>query len=278
MKPIPPEAISKAVSAALEEDVGSGDITTESVIPAGMRARASLVTKEECVVCGLDVAEHVFRSLDPGVAFRRRLAEGSVAKPGAVIADIEGKAAALLTGERTALNFLQRLSGIATFARALSGKISGTGVKLLDTRKTTPGLRALEKYAVAAGGGSNHRFGLSDAVLIKDNHIALVGLEEAVRRAAKTGRKVEVEASTMDEVRRALAAGADIIMLDNMRPDQIREAIGIIRKRAVVEVSGGVDEGNISGIAALGPDWISVGRLTHSVRAADIAFEVSPLK
>lgn len=278
MKGLPQEATSRAVRAALEEDVGSGDITTEAVIPAGMRARASLIAKEECVVCGLGVAEQVFRSLDTGVIFRRRAEEGGTAKPGTVIAEIEGKAAALLTSERTALNFLQRLSGIATFARTLSRKIEGTGVKLLDTRKTTPGLRALEKYAVAAGGGENHRFGLSDAVLIKDNHIALVGLEEAVRRATKTGRKVEVEASSLDEVRRALVAGAGIIMLDNMRPDQIREAIGIIGKKAIVEVSGGVDEGNISAIAALGPDWISVGRLTHSVRAVDIAFEVAPLK
>lgn len=265
---------SDIVRAALEEDVGRGDITTNAVIPSGMKAGAVIRAGEDMVVCGLDVAENVFRSLDRNVVFRKLVKDGQKVRKGAALAEVKGNAGALLTGERTALNFLQRLSGIATLTRRFAGKV-GKGVRLLDTRKTTPGMRSLEKYAVVCGGGQNHRFGLYDAVLIKDNHIRLAGLENAVARAKMTGKKVEVEVVSVDEAKRAADAGADIIMLDNMPLGEIRKALEVIRKRAVVEVSGGVNEKNIRKIAGLGVDWISVGALTHSFRSVNINMEIA---
>jgi len=265
---------SDIVRAALEEDVGRGDITTNAVIPSGMKAGAVIRAGEDMVVCGLDVAENVFRSLDRNVVFRKLVKDGQKVRKGAALAEVKGNAGALLTGERTALNFLQRLSGIATLTRRFAGKV-GKGVRLLDTRKTTPGMRSLEKYAVVCGGGQNHRFGLYDAVLIKDNHIRLAGLENAVARAKMTGKKVEVEVVSVDEAKRAADAGADIIMLDNMPLGEIRKALEVIRKRAVVEVSGGVNEKNIGKIAGLGVDWISVGALTHSFRSVNINMEIA---
>ena len=268
------EKVGKIVKLALEEDIASGDITTEAIIPAGTKANAVLVSHEECVLCGLDVAEAVFRELDPGMEFVRKAEDGDEVKPDQVLLEVTGDARALLTGERTALNFLQRLSGIATKAHGLAERIKDKDVKLLDTRKTTPGLRVLEKYAVRTGGGSNHRFGLYDAILIKDNHITLVDLDEAVREAGKTGKKVEVEACDMEEVDLALKAGADIIMLDNMSIEDIEKAVKVIDKHALIEVSGGVNGKDIETIAGLDVDWISVGRLTHSVRSVDISMDV----
>jgi nicotinate-nucleotide pyrophosphorylase (carboxylating) len=265
---------SDIVRIALEEDVGTGDITTGAVIPAGMKSKAFIRAGEDMVVCGLNIAEVVFRSLDRNVAFRKAVSDGQKVRKGDLLAEVRGDARALLTGERTALNFLQRMSGIATMTSRFAIEIRGTGVRLLDTRKTTPGMRALEKYAVVCGGGHNHRSGLYDAILVKDNHIRLVGLEDAVAKAKKTGGKVEVEVVSVDEARRAVDAGADIIMLDNMPLGEIAKALKVIGKGAIVEVSGGVNEKNIGKIAKLGVDWISVGALTHSPRSVNINMEI----
>jgi len=264
----------RIVRTALEEDIGPGDITTDAVIGADTSAVAELRAKEDCVICGLDMAEAVFLVLDDKMKFRRMAKDGDTVKSGQVLAEITGNARALLTGERTALNFLQRLSGIATKTHELSEKIKKHGVKLLDTRKTTPGLRELEKYAVKTGGGQNHRFGLFDGVLIKDNHIRLAGISKAVKDAKGTGKKVEVEAGTLEDVKEAVEAGADIIMLDNMSLEEMRDAVKLIGKKAVIEVSGSVDEGNIEEIAKLDVDWISMGKLTHSVKAVDIGMYI----
>ncbi len=266
--------IQQLVKLALEEDIGSGDITTDAVIPADMRAHAVLFAKEDCVICGLDVAKLVFLQLDKEAEFKKTVEDGDAVKSGQVLAAVTGNARTLLGGERTALNFMQRLSGIATKTREYAEKIKDYDVKLLDTRKTTPCMRVLEKYAVRTGGGGNHRFGLYDAVLIKDNHIKLTGLENAVAKAKKTGKKVEVEACTLNEVKSAVKAGSDIIMLDNMSIDDIERAIKIIDKKAVIEVSGGVNGKDIVKIARLGVDWISVGRLTHSVRSVEIGMDI----
>ncbi len=267
-------ALHRIVKDALDEDMGTGDITTNAIIPEGKRAKASIISKDGCVVCGLDVAEAAFKALDKDAEFKRKAADGETVSSGNVIAEVTGDARALLTGERTALNFIQRMSGIATTTRKYADIIKGLEVKLLDTRKTTPNLRFLEKYAVRTGGGSNHRSGLYDAILIKDNHIKLAGMEEAVRKAKETGKRVEVEACDLQEVRDALKAGADAIMLDNMGNGDIAKAVEIIGKRSIVEVSGGIDEDNILEIAGLGVDWISVGRLTHSVPSAEISMEI----
>ncbi len=262
------------VKSALDEDIGSGDITTESVIPKGMKVHAEIKAKEDCIICGLDVAEMVFSQLDSSVEFRKLSDDGKRAKAGEVIAEIRGNARAILTGERTALNFLQRLSGIATKAGEMSEIVKKSGVDVLDTRKTTPGLRALEKYAVRCGGCRNHRMGLYDQVLIKDNHITLVGLQNAVRNAKRTGKKVEVEARDMAEVKDAVAAGADIIMLDNMSSGDMRAAVREIAGKAVIEVSGGVNKGRLRELTGLGVQWISIGSLTHSVRSIDIGMYI----
>lgn len=264
----------RIVRTALEEDIGPGDITTDAVIGADISAVAELRAKEDCVICGLDVAGEVFLVLDDKMKFRRLAKDGDEVKSGHVLAEITGNARALLTGERTALNFLQRLSGIATKTHELSEKIKKHGVKLLDTRKTTPGLRELEKYAVRTGGGQNHRFGLFDGVLVKDNHIRLTGISKAVKDAKGTGKKVEVEAGSLEDVKEAVEAGADIIMLDNMSLEEMRDAVKLIGKKAVIEVSGSVDEGNIEEIAKLDVDWISMGKLTHSVKAVDIGMYI----
>ncbi len=266
--------IKQLVKLALDEDIGTGDITTAAVIPIDMRAKAALIAKEVCVVCGLDVAEAVFKELDPETEFVRNAKDGEMVKPGHVLAEVSASARALLSGERTALNFLQRLSGISTKTHEYAEKLKGFDMKMTDTRKTTPGMRELEKYAVRTGGGKNHRSGLYDAILIKDNHIKLVGLENAVSKAKETGREAEVEAGSLEEVEKALKGGADIIMLDNMPIEDIRKAVDIIGKHAVIEVSGGVNEGNIEEIAKLGVHWISVGRLTHSVPLVEISMEM----
>ncbi len=262
------EEVRRIVRTALAEDIGSGDITTESTVPSGIRVRASIVAKESCVVCGLDIAKEVFLGIGK-VDFDKAVDDGESVPGGREIAVVSGDAQVILKGERTALNFLQRLSGIATVTRKLVEK-SGRKAMIMDTRKTTPGLRVIEKYAVRCGGGTNHRKGLYDEILIKDNHISLVGLGSAVAAARKTGKAVEVEARDMGEVREAIAAGADIILLDNMPAEEMAKAVEEIGGRAATEASGGVTEENITEIAATGVDRISVGSLTHSVRSVDI--------
>ncbi len=258
----------------LAEDLGPGDVTSEAVVPAGSRCAASLLLREPGVVCGLAVAEAVFRELDPGVSFVRRCEDGDACEPGELAA-LEGDARALLAGERTALNLLGRLSGIATLTRRFVDAVAGTGATILDTRKTTPGLRALEKEAVRRGGGANHRLGLWDAVLLKENHLRLAGgVRAAVERAAATGLPVEVECETLAEVREALAAGAARILLDNMTPDELREAVALAGGRASLEASGGITLATVRAVAETGVDFISIGALTHSARALDVSLEV----
>jgi nicotinate-nucleotide pyrophosphorylase (carboxylating) len=267
--------IDRIISTALAEDIHTGDITTLSVLPKPRRMRARLIAKEPMVLCGISVAEKVFAKVDPGTKFSAAFADGARLKSGDVIARIEGDAAALLQAERVSLNLLQRMCGIATQTAEYVKAIQGTGARVVDTRKTTPGLRVLEKYAVRVGGGTNHRTGLYDGVLIKENHIAAAGgIKEAVRLARDYiphTLKIEVETENLDEVALALEAGADIIMLDNMGLPEMTEAVILIGKRALVEASGGVNLQSIRAIAETGVDIISVGALTHSVRAADIS-------
>jgi len=258
----------------LAEDLGDGDVTTEAVVPVDARLDASLLLKEEGVVCGLEVAEAVFRELDPDVDFEALVRDGDVAR--GEIARVSGNARALLTGERTALNLLGRLSGIATLTRQYVSALAETEAILLDTRKTTPGLRALEKLAVRCGGGHNHRFGLYDGVLIKDNHIRIAGgISEAVRRAKASGQPpIEVECETLDDVREALDAGAHMILLDNMTTAELREAVTVVGNRAATEASGGITLENVAEIARTGVKLISVGALTHGARSLDVSMEV----
>jgi nicotinate-nucleotide pyrophosphorylase (carboxylating) len=267
--------IDRIIDVALAEDIHTGDITTLAMLPTPRRMRARLVAKEPLVVAGLAVARRVFAKLDPSTDFTPAFADGDRVEPGQVLARLEGDAAALLQGERVSLNLLQRMCGIATQTAAFVQELEGTQARVVDTRKTTPGLRVLEKYAVRVGGGTNHRTGLYDGVLIKENHIAAAGgIAEAVRRARAYiphTLKIEVETETLDQVRQALEAGADIIMLDNMSLEQMSEAVALIAKRALVEASGGVNLSTIRAIAQTGVDIISVGALTHSVRAADIS-------
>ena len=267
--------IDRIIDTALAEDIHTGDITTLALLPEARRMRARLVAKEPMVLAGLAVAQRVFARLDPSARFDAEFADADRLQVGDVIARIEGDAAALLQGERVALNLLQRMCGIATQTAAFVKEIAGSGARVVDTRKTTPGLRVLEKYAVRVGGGTNHRTGLYDGVLIKENHIAAAGgILEAVRRARAYiphTLKIEVETETLEQVALALQAGADIIMLDNMGLPEMSEAVILIGKRALVEASGGVNLQSIAAIAQTGVDIISVGALTHSVRAADIS-------
>lgn len=271
-------AVRRLVDLALEEDIGSGDITTDALVPPEARAAATIIAKEPLVVAGLDVARYVFRQLDPAIRFDTPTADGTAVEKGQVVVQLQGQLAALLTAERTALNFLQRLSGIATQTRAYTALLGDSSTRLVDTRKTTPGWRVLEKYAVRVGGAANHRMGLFDGVLIKDNHIAACGgiatAVQRIRAAHSHLSKIEVEAANLDEVRQALDAGADVIMLDNMGPPAIREATALIAGRALVEVSGGVTAENLRALAAAGVDLISVGALTHSARAVDLSMNI----
>jgi nicotinate-nucleotide pyrophosphorylase (carboxylating) len=261
------------VRAFLAEDVGDGDLTSLLVVPEDARLEASLRLEERGVVCGLEVVESVFRELDPSVAFEATTEDGAV-KEGEV-ARVAGDARALLTGERTALSLLGRLSGIATLTRAYVDAVAGTGATILDTRKTTPGLRALEKLAVRAGGGTNHRFGLYDGILIKDNHLRLGGgVARSVRGAQGQGMPVEVECETLEDVCEALAARADILLLDNMTVTELREAVRLVAGRAKTEASGGVTLETVRAIAGTGVDFVSVGALTHSARSLDVSMEV----
>ena len=269
------DLLERAVYAALAEDVGEGDVTTEATVDADAAGVATLVLREPGVVCGLRAAEIVFRALDEEVAFEAVVEDGARVEAGAV-ARVSGSLRTILTGERTALNFLARLSGIATMTRRYVDAVEGTSVAILDTRKTTPGLRALEKYAVLAGGGRNHRFGLDDGVLVKDNHLRASGsIREAVERLrAATDLPVEVECDTLVQVEEALAVGADAILLDNMSLDELRAAVALVDGRARLEASGGVTLETVRVIAETGVDEISIGALTHSARSLDVSLEV----
>jgi nicotinate-nucleotide pyrophosphorylase (carboxylating) len=271
-------AMNRLIDLALEEDIGTGDITTETLIPANAEGEAVIIAKEPLVLAGMPVAQAVFRRLDPAIPFSEALSDGASVAPGSCILKITGRLQPLLTGERTALNFLQRLSGIATHVRRYVDAMPSTPIRLVDTRKTTPGWRALEKYAVRIGGAANHRMSLSDGILIKDNHVAICGgiraaLEKA-RHTAPHTLKLEIEVSTPAEALEAAEAGADIIMLDNMAPETIREAVRVIDRRALVEVSGGVNRDNLAALSASGVDIVSVGALTHSAVAVDISMQV----
>jgi nicotinate-nucleotide pyrophosphorylase (carboxylating) len=277
---VPGPAPDSVIARALAEDVGSGDVTTDAIVPADLVGSADVVVREAGVICGLDQAFAVLLELDPEARIERLAEDGDrIEHPPQVVARLQASVRALLTGERTALNLLQRMSGIATTTRRYADLVAGTGVQLLDTRKTAPGLRALDKHAVACGGGTNHRAGLHDAVLIKDNHVAVAGgVPAAVERVRRRhpGRPVEVEVDTLDQLQQALDAGADVILLDNMPPAQLRRAVATTAGRARLEASGRITTDTIREVAETGVDAISVGALTHSVRALDIALEVAP--
>ena len=277
---VSPELFAESiVRAALLEDIGrGGDLTTEAIVDAKRRATARIVARQRCVVAGLPFALIAFRLLDDSVEVPTCTADGERVEPGSVVAEISAKARAILTGERTALNILSRLSGIATATRELVDLVAGTRAKIADTRKTTPGLRALERYAVRCGGGTNHRFGLDDAVLIKDNHLVLASSVRAAIDAARARAghtiKIEVEVENFDQLREALAQPIDAVLLDNMTSSQLVEAVRIIGGRTVTEASGGVTAQNVAEIAATGVDLISVGALTHSPPAMDFSLEM----
>jgi nicotinate-nucleotide pyrophosphorylase (carboxylating) len=281
VEPLDPRLYRDLVRRALDEDVRDGDVTTEAIVPADVQARGTFLVKSEGVLAGLDVAFEVFRQLDKGPvgSFAVRVRDGEWCRPGTEVADVVAPARTLLVGERTALNFLQRMSGIATLARRFTEAANGR-IAILDTRKTTPTLRALEKYAVRAGGGANHRIGLFDAILIKDNHIALAGGVKAAidrARAHRPGMPIEIEAATLHDVDLALAEGVEMILLDNMSTTDIRIAVARATGRAKTEISGGVTLERLPELAATGADFVSVGALTHSAPAIDISFEIEPV-
>ena len=271
------DTLERIVHAALAEDIGAGDVTTEATVSADAVGTAELLVKEAGVVCGVRAAEATFLALDPDLRFEALARDGDVVESRAVVARVSGSQRAILTGERVALNFLGRLSGIATITRRYVDAIDGTGAWVLDTRKTTPGLRALEKHAVASGGGRNHRFGLDDAVLIKDNHLRAAGsiaaAVELVRAASDL--PIEVECDTLAQVGEALAIGVDAILLDNMTPAELRDAVALVAGRARLEASGGVNLDTIRAVAETGVDEISVGALTHSARSLDVSLELT---
>jgi nicotinate-nucleotide pyrophosphorylase (carboxylating) len=265
------------IDTALAEDIGTGDITTLCTVPEDRRIHGSYIAKEAGIICGLAVVARVFGKLDSSIDFIPHAKDGQTVQKGEVIAEVAGNARSVLTGERPGLNLLQRLSGIATRTAEAVHAVEGTKARVTDTRKTTPGLRVLEKYAVRAGGGSNHRFNLSDGVLIKDNHICAAGSISAAVKAARLAAphtlKVEVEVENLDMLEEALAAGADIIMLDNMELDMMAEAVRRVGGRAVVEASGNMGDKDLKAVAATGVDLISIGALTHTVRAMDISLK-----
>lgn len=267
------------VERALAEDIGTGDVTSLSVLPSGLQLTGQILSKEEGVIAGLEVAAAAFRLADANVKMTPRTVDGQAIGAGQVVAEVTGPAVGILSGERVALNFLQRMSGIATMTRQYVRAVAGTKAVILDTRKTAPGLRVLDKLAVRLGGGQNHRLGLFDMVLIKDNHIAAAGgIAEAVRRArAAVGErlKIEVEVTSLAQLEEAVRAGADRVMLDNMSVDEMAEAVGLAGGRVELEASGNVSLDNVADIAATGVDFISVGALTHSVRALDMSLEVT---
>lgn len=275
---LPAHLITRAVTDALAEDLGlSGDITTLSTVPAQARARGVFAARKPGVIAGLDVAAATFQAVDPAVSFTRLVEDGARVEPGTVVARVEGPARAILTGERVALNFLGRMSGIATLTRRYADAVAGTRARIADTRKTTPGLRAFEKYAVRCGGGVNHRTGLFDAILIKDNHIvAAGGIAAAIAGArAHAGHlvKIEVEVDTLDQLDEVIARGADAVLLDNMTPDVLRAAVARVGGRMLTEASGGVSLDSVRAIAEAGVDLISIGALTHSASVLDLGLD-----
>lgn len=277
-----PELLAEpVVRAALLEDLGrGGDLTTDAIVDRSQPARARIVARRAGIIAGIAVAGLAFRLLDERIDVVANVNDGDRVGEGTIVCTIVGSARAILTGERTALNFLGRLSGIATATRALVDRVAGTNARILDTRKTTPGLRALERYAVRAGGGYNHRFGLDDAILIKDNHIALAGSVRAAIAAARVRAghtiKIEVEIDTLAQLREALQEPVDAVLLDNMTPEQLEEAVAIVDRAALTEASGGVTAENVGRIARTGVDLISVGWITHSAPALDLSLEIEP--
>jgi nicotinate-nucleotide pyrophosphorylase (carboxylating) len=275
--------IEEIVDRALVEDLGWGDATTEAVIPSDQQGIASIIAKEEGILAGIDIANKVFQRVDPALKMDILIADGSQIKPGSIIAKVEGKVASILKAERVALNFLQRLSGIASGTNRYVKAVAGLPVRIMDTRKTTPGLRSIEKYAVRVGGGQNHRMNLGDGILIKDNHIAALrssglSLKEIVVKARENvpkGLKFEVEIGTLQEGLEAVEAGADIIMLDNMNLEDMRQTVKMIHGRALIEASGGITLNKVRTVAETGVDFISIGALTHSVKALDISLELT---
>jgi nicotinate-nucleotide pyrophosphorylase (carboxylating) len=270
--------IGKLIEEALFEDIGPGDITSEAVIPEETSSTAEIIAKQDLVLAGVLIAREVFRKLEPWVQFTPLAHDGSRVQSGSIIAQVEGRTRMLLAGERVALNLMQHLSGIATTTARFVDALKGSRAEILDTRKTLPGLRALEKYAVRMGGGRNHRFGLYDGVLIKDNHIKAAGgiikAMAGIRKKVHPLLKIEVEVKTLDEVREAMAAGATMILLDNMPPALMKQAVGIVGERVLVEASGNVTLDNVKAIAETGVDFISSGSLTHSAPAADISMKI----
>ncbi|HEX4521768.1 MAG TPA: carboxylating nicotinate-nucleotide diphosphorylase [Gaiellaceae bacterium] len=270
------EALERVVSAALAEDVGSGDLTTEGVVPESVRGQAELLIEEPGVVCGVPAALLVFTTLDPSIRTEALAAEGARIAGPAVVARIEGAARAILTGERTALNLLGRLSGVATLTSRYVELVEGTGTTILDTRKTTPGLRALEKYAVSCGGARNHRAGLHDAILLKENHLRIAGGITAALGALgdRNGTPVEVEAESLEDVAEALAGGAGRILLDNMTVAEISRAVELVDGRVPLEASGGITLENLRAYAETGVDFISVGALTHAAHSLSVSLDL----
>lgn len=273
---------SDIVALALSEDIGSGDVTTRYFTDPTRHAEARVVARERCIVAGLGVAEEVFHRVDPALAVVKEVGDGAHLAAGGIAMTVSGRAASLLSAERTALNFLQRLSGVATLTGEFVAAIRGTSARILDTRKTTPGMRVLEKAAVLAGGGQNHRFGLHDMVMVKDNHLAagagLVELQAAISRlkAERPEVRVELEADTLDQVKKFLTLdGVDVILLDNMAPAQLREAVSLRKPGVAFEASGGVNLKTVRQIAETGVDFVSVGEMTHSARAVDLSLEIS---
>lgn len=274
-----PIAVEELVRNALLEDIGPGDITTEATIPADRQCAAVIIAKEDGVLCGHPVAQATFRVMDATLTYEMLVEEGAAVTAGQEVARISGNARSIITAERVALNFLQRMSGIATATRKLSDLIKYYHARLVETRKTTPGLRLVEKYAVRVGGALNHRYGLHDAVLIKDNHIAVAGgVRQAViaaRKVASHTSRVEVEVESLEQLQEALEVGADIILLDNMDPETMKKAVEITAGRAILEASGGITAANVADVARTGVDIISMGALTHSVKSLDLSLEVT---
>lgn len=279
MRPPPSRtALLPLVRLALAEDLRGGDLTTELLLPEDRDGRAVIEAREALVVCGLPVAECVFREVDPGIHFAPRRGEGEPAEPGEVLAEVAGSLRSLLAAERTALNFLGRLAGVATLTRRYVERVAGTRARIVDTRKTLPGWRLLDKYATAVGGAQNHRFGLDDGILLKDNHLAAAGgVGPAVKRvlaAAPPHLRVQVEVESLAEAREAVEAGADFLLLDNLRPAELAAIAEALGERAVLEASGGIGLDEVRAVAEAGVHRISVGRLTHSAPAADVALEI----
>ena len=277
--PLPPARTwRRLLELALEEDVGPGDLTTRAVVDPHRRANAIIEARAPLVACGIDIAAAVFHQLDPATRFEQRTADGTLADPGDVLAQVSGRMRALLVAERTALNFLQRLCGVATHTRRFVDAVNGTGSRIVDTRKTLPGWRVLDKYATAVGGAVNHRMGLFDGILIKDNHVALAGgVAPAVKTAlaaAPAGVRIQVEVESVEDAVVACDAGADFLLLDNCEVDALREIVACVGSRASLEASGGVTLENVRAIAETGVERISIGALTHSAPAADISMEI----